>query len=515
MSDEIRYGTFKTMNLNNKLLKNIHFVKTTPIQRKTIPKILMSNNITGIARTGSGKTYAYLIPIIQKILSISNTNVLSEIKLECNALILLPTRELAQQVYKVTQTLIKNTSIKIILLQGGVNIEKDFDKLAAPVNIIISTVGRIYHCLTEMNKKIKCDILCIDEMDRIFEEMEKDINSLLEEITYDQCIFFSATLPENIIPIINETEVIKIDMELSKDVQTRFLYVQKEEKEKALLCILEKISGQTMIFACTRYSVDYLSEIISIPHSKIYSSMDQQARQENLQRFTNKTSSLIIVTDLAARGLDIRELDNVIMYDFCDDKTFLHRIGRVGRCGRKGECFCFISYHDSFNFYNIRDTYYQNEAIEIGKIPQQFLDSKTIKETELKQIALNGEKKMKTFAKKIKGVKHKDDVINYKPHSYFGTYDDQKHGLLDLIRNFKKTGSIQSKKTTFNTEKDNTNQPILPFMNKNNRTSLFSSAYSFPADEIKVNERIKTKKIKGELFKKWTKNLKGRKIKTK
>lgn len=512
MSDEIRYGTFRTMNLHKKLLRNIPHVKTTPIQRKAIPKILGSSNITGIARTGSGKTFAYLVPIIQKILS-SPTSLALEDRVCCNALVLLPTRELAQQVYKVALALTKNTAVKVLLLQGGVNIEKDFKKLATSHEIIISTVGRLYHCLTEMKKKVKCDILCVDEMDRIFEEMEVDVNNLLEEVVHDQCIFFSATLPENVIPMVNETEVIQIDQQLNKDVLTRFFYIQKDDKERALMCILDKLSGQTMVFTGTKYCVDYLSEIIHVPHSRIYSSMDQQARQENLQRFTNKTVGLIIVTDLAARGLDIRDLDNVVMYDFCDDKTFIHRLGRIGRSGRKGECFCLISYQDSFNFYNIRDTYYVDENIEIGKIPQQLLDTKVIKETELKKIALNGERKMKSFAKKIRGVVQKDDVLNYKPHSYFGSYDDHKNGMLESIRNYKKNAHLTVKEKD-ETKNENTavkDQHYIPFNNKNNKTSLYYSAYSVPVDERRAKERVKYRKNPGELYKEWTKKIKGTK----
>lgn len=511
MSDEIRYGTFKTMNLHKKLLKNISFVKTTPIQRKSIPKIMQSLNITGIARTGSGKTYAYLVPIIQKILiSEKQTNQSIEDNIQCSALILLPTRELAQQVYKVVQSLTKNTSVPILLLQGGSSIEKDFQKLTLTHEIIISTVGRLYHCLTEMKKKVKCDILCVDEMDRIYEEMENDVNNLLEEVIHDQCVFFSATLPENIIPLVNETEMIKIDLQLNKDVQTRFLYVQKNEKEKALFCILDSISGQTMIFAGTRYCVDYLSDIVHLPHSKIYSSMDQEARQENLLRFSKKQVGLIIVTDLAARGLDIRELDNIIMYDFCDDKTFIHRIGRVGRSGRKGECFCFISYQDTFNFYSIRDTYYLDENVEIGKIPQELLDTKIIKTSELKQIALNGEIKMKSFAKKIRGIKQKDDVINYKPHSYFGEFSVQKNGLMDKIRNYKKNHHLKADNQQI-VEESKKDQFFIPFNNKNNKTSLYYSAYSVPADERKGSEKIRHRKTPGELYKKWNKRVKGTK----
>lgn len=517
---KIHFGTFKTMNLNKKLLKNISFVKTTPIQRKTIPKILESQNITGIARTGSGKTLAYLVPIIQVLLT-ENDTVNGKNK---KAVILLPTRELALQVYKIAKELIKSTGLKLILIQGGSSINSNFDKLNQDFDILIGTVGRLRHCLDEMNKKLNVNILCIDEMDRIFEEasIKADLDRLFEIIIFNQSIFFSATLPEKIIPLINNTEIVKIDNEMSATLTNYFFYVEYTEKEKALMVLLDRLKNKKiMIFTATRYSVEYLSEIMAIKHTKIYSSMDQQARLESLNKFINNKVDIIIVTDLAARGLDIKNLDCIIMYDLCNEKTYLHRAGRVARNGKKGDSYSLVSYEDIYLFYNIRDSYFAD--IEIGKIPQNLLDEKIICNSELKKMAENGSNKMKLFRKKITGVVNKDDITEYKIHSMFCDQTNEKHeNLLLRVKNYRSNNitensnlkikenlNLKIKENLKDTGDKYKDQFYIPYKNKDNKNNLHSSAYSIPKDEKeRKSEKERKKKKAGMLFKEWEKKRK-------
>lgn len=510
----IHYGMFKTINLDKRLQKNIQYVKTTPIQRKIIPKILADLDCTGIARTGSGKTYAFLVPIIQKILTNNNANTdNAEKSIKTNAIILVPTRELALQIYKVTKLLIKKCAITCCVLHGGSHIKFDFPKLKQNQNIIISTVGRLKHIIDEMDITMQTDIICLDEMDRIFEKksMKESLDILLANIKYSQSIFFSATLPENVIPYITNTEIVKIDDKMS-EIDNHFFFVHTAEKEKALMVMLDKLKNKkTIVFVGTKYTAEYLSEIIEQANVKIYSSMDQQAREENMSKFIreNKNSvDVMIVTDLAARGLDIKNLDAVILYDLCDDKTFLHRVGRVGRCGRKGESFSLVSYDDIYLYYNIRDTHFKD--VEIGKIPQEMLDTKIIKETELKRIAENGDKKMKAYRRKLH-VDGKDDVMEYKIHSYFGV-DGKKEELIKQIRNYgKKVDDSQSEQVTKN-EEDNKykDQFYISYTNKENKSSLYYSAYTVPNDQKEKEHVVKKhkKRVLGDQYKKWQKKTK-------
>lgn len=509
------YGTFKTINLDKRLQKNIQYVKTTPIQRKIMPKILADLDCTGIARTGSGKTYAFLVPIIQKILTKSTSLEITDDKtFVTDSIILVPTRELALQIYKITKLLTRKCGIMCAILHGGSHIKFDFPKLKQKQNIIISTVGRLKHIMEEMKIKIKTDIICLDEMDRIFEEktMKDSLDILLTNVKYSQSIFFSATLPENVIPYITNTEIVKIDDKMS-EIDNYFFYVHTAEKEKALMVMLDRLKGKkTMVFVGTKYTAEYLSEIIEQPNVKIYSSMDQQAREENMTKFMRDKKNcvnVLIVTDLAARGLDIKNLDSVILYDLCDDKTFLHRIGRVGRCGRKGESFSLVSYDDIYLYYNIRDTHFKD--MEIGKIPQQVLDTKIVKQTELKRIAENGDIKMKAFRRKLH-VESKDNVMEYKVHSYFGG-DGEKEELIRQIRNYgKKESETNENKTEISGFEENKykDQFYISYTNKDNKSSLYYSAYTVPNDRKEKDQAVKKhkKRAAGEQFAKWQKKSK-------
>ncbi|KAM0687729.1 hypothetical protein COBT_001026 [Conglomerata obtusa] len=419
----------------------------------------------------------------------------------------------------------KLKKIKSTIIYGGTSVYKDFEKLSQPFDILIATVGRFRHCLDEMNKKFLFDILCVDEMDRIFDDfiMQKDLLYILDKITYNQKIFFSATLPEKIIPLITDTEIIKIDNEISKTLTNLFFYTRNEIKEKAIIFLLNKYKEKKIIIFCgTKHTVEYISDIINTRHKKIYSSMDQQAREESLGCFLRNKVNILIVTDLACRGLDIKELDVIINYDMCDEKTFLHRVGRVARNGREGISINLVSYSDIYLFYNIRDTYFND--IEIGEIPTEIINEIFIKESEYKQVSERGNIKMEMFRKGIKGVENKDDVSLYKIHSMFkndinekkaefikniGKYRKNKCEAESKVRHVEKVDNKVENKADNKIENKNENkfqdQFYIPYNNKENKSSLHFSAYSVPKDENKREKVFERKRKIGEMFKDWEK----------
>ncbi|KAM0673172.1 hypothetical protein GVAV_003335 [Gurleya vavrai] len=582
-----KHGKFSSFKIPNSLKASIPIL-TTPIQRKATPKILDGQNTTAIARTGSGKTIAYLVPIITSIL----------LKNE-KCVVIVPTRELVLQVGRVAKEIIKkmeryeikknkkkdnnenkddnikndddelnknldsynkeekikNTEynesgdsevylknesessdieantfninkledinftnkkynkindynchkkIKLALIYGGTSVFKDFEKLNQPFDLLIATAGRLKHCIDEMNKSFYFEILCVDEMDRIFDDklMQDDLLYILEKIKYKQKLFFSATLPEKSISLLNDTEIIKIDNELSKTLTNLFFYTRNQIKEKALIYFLDRYKNKKIVVFCgTRHTVEYLSEIISNSHKKIYSSMDQQAREESLAAFLKNRVNVLLVTDLACRGLDIKELDIVINYNMCDEKSFLHRVGRVARNGREGTAISLVCYNDIFMFYNIRDTYFENA--EIGEIPMDYLNF-NIKESNLKEVSERGNQKLELHRKTIKGVEKKDKISEYEIHSFFSDVDRKKEEFLKNIKNYRKTKDenivIEEKKKDL--YKD---QFYIPYNNKENKSSLHFSAYSVPKDESKKERSFVNKRKAGEMFKEWQK----------
>lgn len=432
---KLKGGSFKTLNLDSKLYFSIPYKNPTPIQRKIIPDILGNQSVIGIARTGSGKTHAYLIPAVQK--AIEGKKVL----------ILVPTRDLCFQVMKFLTILTKDLKrIKSRVLLGNMSFED------SNCDILIGTLGKIRH--TEFNTNI--DFLVVDEMDKIFEDENQktdflEIESKLKPTR--QNAYFSATLPDTFISLVSSFKVVKIDVTLSDTLQNYFFYVPYDLKVNALMLLLDKCSSKTIVFTTTKYSVEYLSRyLVDYNFRMIYSSMDPALRKRNMEDFINNKVHILLVTDLAARGLDIPFLDNVINYDISDEKVFLHRVGRVARNGRPGTQFSLVSSKDIPQYFKISETYF-GEGLEFGGIPTDTLNSVKIPNlygkdvaAELKHSMVKAEAKAESFRKKAEldqQLHLNSEVAKIKPHSYFSdTTDNEKEKFMDKIKWNKKTEEV-------------------------------------------------------------------------
>jgi ATP-dependent RNA helicase DDX54/DBP10 len=380
-------GGFQAMGLNANLLKAITrkgFSVPTPIQRKTIPVIMEDQDVVGMARTGSGKTAAFVIPMIEKLKSHST-------KFGSRGLIMSPSRELALQTLKVVKELGKGTDLKAVLLVGGDSLEEQFSMMAGNPDIVIATPGRFLHLKVEMNLDLSSiRYVVFDEADRLF---EMGFAAQLTEILHGlpstrQTLLFSATLPKSLVEFaragLQEPTLIRLDTEskISPDLQNAFFSIKSAEKEGALLYILHEVikmptgpteasqrfkegntddsknykkrkrddrainfkesptKHSTIIFAATKHHVDYLYSLLNeagFATSYVYGSLDQTARKIQVQNFRTGISNILVVTDVAARGIDIPILANVINYDFpSQPKIFVHRVGRTARAGRTG-----------------------------------------------------------------------------------------------------------------------------------------------------------------------------------
>ena len=389
-------GGFQAMGLNANLLKAITrkgFSVPTPIQRKTIPVVLDGQDVVGMARTGSGKTAAFVIPLIEKLKAHS-------VKVGARGLILSPSRELALQTLKVVKELGRGTDLKCVLLVGGDSLEEQFGFMASNPDVIIATPGRFLHLKVEMGLDLSSmHYVVFDEADRLFEMgFAAQLTEILHALPQSrQTLLFSATLPKSLVEFaragLQEPNLIRLDAEskISPDLQSAFFTVKSAEKEGALLHILNDIikipTGQargakqvreekaesskkrkrdeteelnphgtptahsTIIFAATKHHVDYLASLLRLSGfaiSYVYGSLDQTARKIQVQDFRTGLTDILVVTDVAARGIDIPVLANVINYDFpAQPKIFVHRVGRTARAGQRGWSYSLVGETDA------------------------------------------------------------------------------------------------------------------------------------------------------------------------
>ncbi|MCJ1296103.1 ATP-dependent RNA helicase dbp10 [Xylographa carneopallida] len=387
-------GAFQAMGLNANLLKAITrkgFSVPTPIQRKTIPMVLDGQDVVGMARTGSGKTAAFVVPMIEKLKAHSA-------RVGARALIMSPSRELALQTLKVVKELGRGTDLKCVLLVGGDSLEEQFGFMAGNPDIVIATPGRFLHLKVEMGLDLSSmRYVVFDEADRLFEMgFAAQLTEILAALPQSrQTLLFSATLPKSLVEFaragLQEPNLIRLDAEskISTDLQSAFFSVKTAEKEGALLHILHDIikipTGQTesavqakevaakskkrkrsdtvstmnqsptthstIVFAATKHHVDYLAALLRLSGfavSYVYGSLDQTARKIQVQDFRAGMTNILVVTDVAARGIDIPVLANVINYDFpAQPKIFVHRVGRTARAGQRGWSYSLVRESDA------------------------------------------------------------------------------------------------------------------------------------------------------------------------
>ncbi|XP_057675549.1 ATP-dependent RNA helicase DDX54 [Corythoichthys intestinalis] len=347
-------GGFQSMGLCYPVFKGVMkkgYKVPTPIQRKTIPVILDGKDVVAMARTGSGKTAAFLVPMFEKLKA-------PQAQTGARALILTPTRELALQTMKFTKELGKFTKLKTTLILGGDSLEEQFAALHENPDIIIGTPGRLMHVIQEMNLKLKnVEYVVFDEADRLFEMgFAEQLQEIIRRLPDNrQTLLFSATLPKLLVEFaqagLTEPVLIRLDVDskLSEQIKLSFFHLRVDDKPALLLHLLRHVvkpQEQTVVFAATKHHVEYIRELLSsegVECAYIYSALDQTARKINIGKFVHRKAMVLIVTDVAARGIDIPLLDNVINYNFpSKSKLFLHRVGRVGRAGRSGTAYSMV-----------------------------------------------------------------------------------------------------------------------------------------------------------------------------
>lgn len=348
--------TFKELNIIEPILKALNekgYTSPTPIQQQAIAPALANRDILGLAQTGTGKTAAFSLPIIQHL----HLNKMNGKKREIRALILTPTRELAIQIDECLHDYTRYTDVRHCVIFGGVKQHSQVNTLKAGVDILVATPGRL---LDLMNQKIiNLDSIrhfVLDEADRMLDMgFIHDIKRLLPKLPKKkQTLFFSATMPETIATLSRSILHNPVKVEVAPvssvvDTIKQYIYfVEKQEKKDLLINLLKKDKKKSvLIFSRTKHGADKIARILSksgIGSAAIHGNKSQNARQRALADFKAHKIQTLIATDIAARGIDIDHLELVINYDLPDvAETYVHRIGRTGRAGNTGTALTFCA----------------------------------------------------------------------------------------------------------------------------------------------------------------------------
>jgi len=347
--------SFQKLNLIEPILSALQsegYITPTPIQSQAIPFVLNRKDILGCAQTGTGKTAAFAIPIIQLLLQDVRP---VQGKRLIRSLVLTPTRELAIQIGESFSTYGKNTKINNTVIFGGVNQHSQVAALRSGIDVLVATPGRLLDLINQNIVQLRdIQFFVLDEADRMLDM--GFINDVKKVLTYlprkKQSLFFSATMPKPIVELANAILVNPAYVEVKPVITTANLinqeiyFVDKGNKMPLLIDILKDADiDRALIFTRTKHGADRVTRGLNkagIKSQSIHGNKSQHARQEALSNFKLKLTRILVATDIAARGIDIEELSHVINYELPNmPEWYVHRIGRTGRAGSNGKAIAF------------------------------------------------------------------------------------------------------------------------------------------------------------------------------
>ena len=370
---------FDNMNLKDELLRGIYaygFERPSAIQQRAILPVIQGHDVIAQAQSGTGKTATFSISILEKIdISV----------MEVQALILAPTRELAQQIQKVVIALGDFMNVICHACIGGTNVREDMAKLQSGVHVVVGTPGRVYDMINRRAFRTdKVKMFVLDEADEMlsrgFKEQIYDVFQLLPPST--QVVLLSATMPAEVLEVTTKFMrepvriLVKRDELTLEGIKQFYIAVDKEDWKLDTLCDLyETVTiTQAVIFCNTRRKVDWLTQKLherEFTVSAMHGDMDQAQRDVIMKEFRSGSSRVLITTDLLARGIDVQQVSLVINYDLPTNReNYIHRIGRGGRFGRKGVAINFVTGEDVRMLRDIEQFY----NTQIDEMPMNVAD---------------------------------------------------------------------------------------------------------------------------------------------
>ena len=371
--------TFENLNLIEPIssaLKTKGYVNPTPIQEKAIPYILEGKDVFGCAQTGTGKTAAFALPILQ-LLAAKHITTHKSIK----ALILAPTRELAIQIDESFRDYGKKLSLRHAVIYGGVSQQSQTNALHKGVDIVIATPGRLLDLMQQGFVKLNAvEFFVLDEVDRMLDMgFINDIKKIIAKLpSKKQTIFFSATVPAEIKKFADTLLHHPVSVQVAaisapaESVKQTVYYVEKADKKALLQHVLkhEEID-HALIFTRTKHGADKVVKDLNksgIRAEAIHGNKSQNARQKALSGFKNRSIKILVATDIASRGIDVDKLTHVINFELPEvAETYIHRIGRTGRAGEGGKALSFCSSEEKPYLKDINKLLPSN--IEVASVP--------------------------------------------------------------------------------------------------------------------------------------------------
>jgi len=353
-------------------IKHAGFTEATPIQEKAIPIALSGADMIATAQTGTGKTAAFVLPILHKLLN-------GKLR-QSRVLIITPTRELAEQIHQTVKRLRPSKKIRSVSVYGGVGAASQIDMLRSGCEVIVACPGRLLDHINKKHAKLaNIDMLVLDEADRMLDMgFLPDIKRIIKHLPKNrQTMLFSATFPKEIESLARQTlknpERIAIGISRPAHTVSHTLYpVPQHLKKKLLVRILKDTNTDSvLIFARTKHRTRRLAQQISkkgFQVTSLHGDRSQNQRQSALKGFKQGRYQIMVATDIAARGLDVNGISHVINYDMPDTAdAYIHRIGRTGRAEASGDAFTFCTPDD-------RGMVKKIERIMKQKLPQQRMD---------------------------------------------------------------------------------------------------------------------------------------------
>jgi ATP-dependent RNA helicase RhlE len=327
-------------------IKGVGYTTPTPIQQQAIPVVLEGRDVMGLAQTGTGKTAVFVLPILQRL----TRGPLRRVR----ALIVAPTRELAEQIHQMSVDLARHTKVRSVTVYGGVSRARQVEALRRGAEIVVACPGRLLDLLSDGSIDLShVEVLVLDEADRMCDMgFLPDIRRILKVLpARRQTLFFSATMPDEIRDladsILSDPVTVQIGMIAPAKTVSHALYpVSNNLKKKLLLATLRQTAtGRVLIFTRTKYRARNLARDLAKSNyraSALQGNMSQNQRQKAINGFRNGTYDILVATDIAARGIDVSEISHVINFDMPDTvDAYTHRIGRTGRAHLTGKAYTF------------------------------------------------------------------------------------------------------------------------------------------------------------------------------
>ncbi|OGU14760.1 MAG: RNA helicase [Geobacteraceae bacterium GWC2_53_11] len=346
---------FKEFNLHPVIAASITeagYVTPTPIQQQAIPTVMQGRDVMGLAQTGTGKTAAFALPVLHRLMDGPRRTV--------RALVVAPTRELAEQIHESFVTLGRKTQLKSVTVYGGVNVNPQIQALKNGVEIVVACPGRLLDHISQGTIDLShLEVLILDEADQMFDMgFLPDIRRILKQIPAKrQTLLFSATMPPDINKlaqdILTDPVTVKVGNTAPPVTVSHALYPVEQHLKTALLMELLKHTDteSVLIFTRTKHRAKRLGEQLEkagYKSASLQGNLSQNRRQEALNGFRDGTYQILVATDIAARGIDVSQISHVINYDIPDTpEAYVHRIGRTGRAAKSGDAFTMVCSEDT------------------------------------------------------------------------------------------------------------------------------------------------------------------------